>query len=484
MTSRTGRIKLTRRAALAGLGASGAAALLRPLLARAQLGTSPQRLLLIHRPCGTLADKWWPTGGVKDWVTSPILSPFEKLRSDMVVMKGVDCPRNQNWLGNKNGAGMIAMMAPPPMDKGPSDYHVWPVLPGFSSQAQEDTNASFFTSPDKTIDQLFLEKIPALRGTPIPSMQLTSSLESAAAMLECCARVVSYAKPDPAAELTTPLWPEVRPDVVFKNLFGLGLPMSPTDTASQMLDKSLLDFVASDLNRLKPRLPSSQVPKIDAHLAALRSLEQSIGNGARACMPPTLGPLPVPPAGVPLLDGQYLETCKQHMQLIRAAFQCDLTRVISFTYAYGTSGIHFRNVLPPGAITNSEGHYGIANGGGGNSWPQALEAIETFYAEMTASLLLEMKNTPDGAGPGSLLDNTLVVYWNNCSNGNSKDTRDIPVLLFGGKFLGLQGGSYLQFPQRYMSDFWVATAQRWGYEEMTSYGAPMWNTGPMPGIYG
>lgn len=101
---------------------------------------------------------------------------------------------------------------------------------------------------------------------------------------------------------------------------------------------------------------------------------------------------------------------------------------------------------------------------------------------MTASLLLDMKDTPDGAG--SLLDNTLVVYWNNCSIGNSHDTVDIPVLLFGGKFMNLQGGSYLQFPHRYMSDFWVATAQRWGYQEMTSYGAPMWNTGPMPGIYG
>jgi hypothetical protein len=35
-----------------------------------------------------------------------------------------------------------------------------------------------------------------------------------------------------------------------------------------------------------------------------------------------------------------------------------------------------------------------------------------------------------------------------------------------------------------MSDFWVTTAQAWGYSAMTSYGDPMWNTGMINGIYG
>jgi hypothetical protein len=105
---------------------------------------------------------------------------------------------------------------------------------------------------------------------------------------------------------------------------------------------------------------------------------------------------------------------------------------------------------------------------------------------MTAKLLLDMKNTPDGAGPGSLLDNTLVVFWNECSDGNSHGTADMPVLVFGGKFLKLQGGKFLDFGKngRYMSDFWVQTAQAWGYTQLTTYGDAMWNKGPMPGLYG
>jgi len=40
-----------------------------------------------------------------------------------------------------------------------------------------------------------------------------------------------------------------------------------------------------------------------------------------------------------------------------------------------------------------------------------------------------------GVGGGTLLDNTLVVFWNECSNGNAHGAVDMPVLLFGGKFL-------------------------------------------------
>ena len=88
-----------------------------------------------RRTCQVVADRRG-----QSWISSPILSAFDKLRNDMVVMKGVDCPRKQEWIGDRNAAGMIAMMAPPPLDKGPSDLHVWPALPQYSTTEQNDTN--------------------------------------------------------------------------------------------------------------------------------------------------------------------------------------------------------------------------------------------------------------------------------------------------------------------------------------------------------
>ena len=112
-----------------------------------------------------------------------------------------------------------------------------------------------------------------------------------------------------------------------------------------------------------------------------------------------------------------------------------------------------------------------------------------------------MDATPD-IGGGTLLDNTLVVYWTEVSDGAVHGVIDMPVLLFGGKFLKMKGGSFLQLgnpaanakfiptgiyakgPPPYVSDLWVTIGQAWGYGAMTTFGDPMWNTGTIGGIFG
>jgi len=270
----------------------------------------------------------------------------------------------------------------------------------------------------------------------------------------------------------------------------------------QAQNKSVLDFISGGLTGLKPRLPTSQVPKIDSHLTALRDLEKNlnasvVGGVGRQCTPPTLAPLPATPTGITKNDAEHYASSLEHMQIIKTMFQCDLTRVASFTFGYGNSSIAFSNVLQvaglvdqykdtAGAvITDTEGHHNISHNGG-TGYRQAQYIIDKVYCDIVAKLLEDMKATPDGLGPGSLLDNTLVVFWNECSEGNPHAMNDMPVLVFGGKFLNLQGGKYLQFGKnaRTMADFWVQTAQAWGFTQLTQYGDIMWNKGSMPGIYG
>jgi hypothetical protein len=197
-------------------------------------------------------------------------------------------------------------------------------------------------------------------------------------------------------------------------------------------------------------------------------------------------------------------------EIITTMFKCDLTRVITFTFGYGNSNIHFQNVLKDPALAgkymdtngqpmnNGSGCHDISHNQGSNP-DGAQYVIDKYCCDRTAELLAEMSATPD-IGGGSLLDNTLVVFWSECSNGNAHGAVDMPVLLFGGKFLKMRGGAYLQFANGqssqvpngtyavpkppYMSDFWVTTAQAWGYSALTTYGHPSWNTGPLSGIYG
>jgi hypothetical protein len=116
--------RMARRAFLAGVGTSALGTMLRPIMAYAQTGSAPQRLLVIHRPCGTSLGTgvpgdawWWPSGGTTGWTASPLISSFTDgkiaaLQNKMVVLKNLSAPRNMNWSGDRHGAGFLAMMTP------------------------------------------------------------------------------------------------------------------------------------------------------------------------------------------------------------------------------------------------------------------------------------------------------------------------------------------------------------------------------------
>jgi len=246
-------------------------------------------------------------------------------------------------------------------------------------------------------------------------------------------------------------------------------------------------------------------------LDAIRQLEMNLAASAAmagSCsLPMFTGGLMSPTPGK--VDSQTYPVWKQMKKIIKTMFLCDVTRVITFTFGYGNSSIHFQNVLQDpelvgkykdtngNPINNGSGCHDISHNQGGNL-DSAQYIIDKYCCDRTAELLAEMSATPD-IGGGSLLDNTAVVFWNECSNGNVHGAVDMPLLIFGGKFLKLKGGSYVQFGAKtgqvpngtyalpkppYMSDFWVTTAQAWGYNAMTSYGDPSWNTGMLSGIFG
>jgi hypothetical protein len=525
---------MLRRSLLGGVAASAAGALLRPLALHAQTGAAPRRLLLIHRPCGSSSlgnGRWFPTGGTTGWTPSPLLSSFTDgkiaaLQDQMVVLKGLSNARSMDWLGDQHGAGYLAMLTPPPQDTGSAS---WPHSASATASTRADPNGKTITPVGESIDQLLLSQVAALRGAcPFPSVQLTASTEASDQGGDMHAlRVTSYRK-GAGVGRTTPLWPEPSPANAFNNYFAAGLlNLTPEEVLrANAQRKSVLDFGMEGLKALQTQAPKSQLPKVQAHIDAIRELELNLTANTSMCTPPTFagGPItpspgmfsqPSPQGGykdVGALDAQTFPIWQQHKEIIKTMFQCDLTRVVSFTFGYGNSGVHFMNrVLDDpelvgkykdangNAITNPNGHHDISH----NVGPGAADAqfiIDKFYCDRTADLLALLAATPDIAG-GTLLDNTLVVFWSEVSDGNAHGIYDMPVVLFGGKFLKLQGGSYLQLgnasehaqfkpaghykkgPAPYTTDLWTTTAKAFGYD-LPTWGDASWNTGSIPGIFG
>ncbi len=525
-------MRMLRRSFLGGVTATAATALLRPMALHAASGATPQRLLLIHRPCGSSSltnGRWFPSGGPTGWSPTPLLSSFTDgkiaaLQSQMVVLKGLSSARSMDWIGDQHGGGYLAMLTPPPKDTGSGS---WPQQPGGN---RSDPNSKTITAADQSIDQFLLGAVSALKGScPFPSVQLTASTESASTDGNMHAlRVTSYKK-GAAGGAPVPLWPDASPYNAFSNLFSKGtLNLTPEQIArANAQQKSVLDFAAGGLTSLQNQVPKSELPKVQAHLDAIRELEMSIMASGGSCTAPTFnGAMPIKPSplmvsqpspaggymSVGALDGQTYPMWVQHKEIIKTLFQCDLTRVVSFTFGYGNSGIHFKNgVLSDPALA---GKYKDANGQDiqdpnghhdcshniGTGAAEALYIIDKYYCDRTAELLASLAATPD-IGGGSLLDNTLVVFWSEISDGNAHGIFDLPVVLFGGKFLNLKGGSYLQLgnadehskfnpgghyakgPAPYTTDLWVTTAKAFGVD-LPAWGDAMWNTGPIAGIYG
>src|SRR5260370_28419846 len=130
---------MRRRAFLSGAGTTALATLLRPIMAYAQVGAAPQRILTIHRPCGTSLgtghdDWWWPIGGVTGWKASPLLSSLTdgkiaSLQNKMVVLQHLNAHRNMNWIGDKHGSGFLGMVTPPPKDPPSGSQYAYPISP-------------------------------------------------------------------------------------------------------------------------------------------------------------------------------------------------------------------------------------------------------------------------------------------------------------------------------------------------------------------
>jgi hypothetical protein len=458
---------VARRSVLAGVGAGVAGMLLRPLQAQ-EASAPPTRLLIVHRPCGTVLEDFFPAAGdARNFELPKLLTSFAPLKSDMVILNGLTCPRDPAWPADQHAAALITMMG------GKKFVAIK------NTNADGDPNAKNIIAPDKTIDQHLLGTVPALQvmGAKLTSIQSTAYGPSTAGLPSF--KVMSYAGGTDA--LNGALFPAVDPYAVFNPLFvNENAGLTPEQLARKLEQgKGVLDRVNADLARLQSLVPASQKPKLDAHLAGIQALERSLQGPStmpgKECTPPTLATPPTVPSGVTPDEARHLNVAQNQLAIIQTAFQCDLTRVATFTFAHGNSDLRFQKIDPQN-VDKGDGHHGVSHDVSAGA---AQSRIDQIYCEQLSAFLQKMKAVPDGSG--TLLDNTLVVFFNECAIGNTHSIENMPVLMFGGKSLGLQAGQHLHFNGRYMNDVWAAVCGAFGAP--ASFGDPAFTTGPVSGLF-
>jgi hypothetical protein len=236
-----------------------------------------------------------------------------------------------------------------------------------------------------------------------------------------------------------PLPAEDNPRNIFNRLFG----EEPGGVAAQharlQKRRSVLDEVLEDAKSLRLELGSDDRNKLDEYLHSVRDVEQRTER-----LDSWLN-VPKPTVDKKIADkfqhdvskakaGEYWRTM---FDLIVIALRTDMTRVV--TYMNGTEGNGL--AIPEIGITQARHNLSHHNGD-----PVVLERLaksDAFIMEQFSHFLDELSTIKDGEAP--MLDRTMILFGSGMSYGHSHCNANLPILLAGGRGLGLKHGQHLDY---------------------------------------
>ncbi|MEM1086022.1 MAG: DUF1552 domain-containing protein [Verrucomicrobiota bacterium] len=423
--------QMSRRRVLRGMGATMALPFLevmRPMGAHAQTaaGGDPVRMACLFMPNGVRPDRWTPKGTGTRFELSPILSPLEAVKENLLVISG---------------------LSNPPSMKG--DGHYFKSASWLTCTTIESTTGSNISSGGISIDQIAAEAIGD--RTKLPSMELgiepvKSGIDRNVNLTRLYGSHISWKKPD------VPLPCEINPRTAFDRLFR---EREKTGGSAGDPDKSVLDIVMDDARSLKRSLGQEDSQKLEQYLESVREVERRIANEAKQ-----LGSgQNISPAAHKRLEeldkriGKAVgkqrrnelgsmqridptEHVRLMMDIMVLAFWTDSTRVSTFMFGNAVSNKSFSFL--DGV---SGAHHSISHHKNNPKQLDQYERINTWHTEQYAYMLKRMKEVPEGNS--TLLDNSMVLFGSGIRDGNRHSPKDIPILLGGGGGGQIKTGRHL-----------------------------------------
>ena len=408
---------LSRRTLLRGLGASLALPLLdsmTPALRAAKITPgSPVRMAFVYVPNGIIPAPWTPTTEGAGFEFMRTMKPLEPFRDRLLVLSG---------LAQVNGRAL---------GDGPGDHAragaTW--LTGVHPKKTEGSGIHAGVS----VDQIAAKELG--KDTQLASLEIGLTVPSLAGGCDSgysCAytNTISWRGP------TTPMPMEMNPRALFERLFGDG---DSTDAASRLASlkeqRSILDYISGDIDRLETGLGARDRGKLSEYLEAIRDIERRIQKAEEQNATMKM-PVIDRPAGVP---AEFEDHAKLMMDLQVLAFQADLTRVITFMIGREGNNRSYRN------IGISDGHHDCTHHQNDPEKIEKTTKIDTYHVKLFSYMLEKMQATRDGEG--SLLDHSMLLYGSSICDGNAHTHHDLPLVLAGGAGGQIKGGRHIRFPK-------------------------------------
>lgn len=259
----------------------------------------------------------------------------------------------------------------------------------------------------------------------------------------------------------TPLGKIIDAQTAFNKLFaGLDPGTSAADAQMRLaLRKSVLDSVLPYQSSLKNKLNPADSAKLDQLFTGIRSLEAELQNmpAPGACTPPTVPGPPKNPTDKNGLTGtDYLAQGDFMHSLITIAFQCDITRVVTFMLSDAVTSRNYSFVPAVAAAGANAGgatsdhqssHYG-ANAG----LMEVYHQISLYKMIWISTFVQKMKAAIDADGH-DMLYNSAVVVSSEIGDGNRHNHDNLPTMVLGQLGGLIKPNRLVQYPNATGSDY-------------------------------
>lgn len=394
MTYLRGR-HLPRRNILRGIaGVSVALPFLEAMLpagkARAAEALTPKRLGFIYFPNGYIKKNWTPATEGADYQMTPSLEPITPYRDKALVLSGLACDPSHTISG----------------------FHDRAICSFMTGVEMSKTEVRVGTS----VDQI---AAPVLgKETQFSSLELSTPDDS------------NFGGPC-FANATNRLPYERNPRYLFERLFGDADRVDPQEMARlRAQQRSILDVVSDGAADLKGDLGPADKVKLDQYLDAIRDIERRLAiTGKLASQKITMEK----PAGAPTAYPDFVDLMFD-LQLV--ALRADMTRV--WTFMMGAEATN--QVYPEIGWTFS--HHLTSHHGGNPEKIAACAKINHYQVSLFSKFIQKMDAVEEA--DGTLLDNAMVMYGSSLGDADRHIQVDLPILLAGGRGMGVKGGRHLK----------------------------------------
>jgi hypothetical protein len=441
--------RISRRAVLKGMGVTVALPFLDAMVpARTVFANTAAAgktrfscIEMVHGSAGSTQigiskNLWAPAATGRDFDLSPgSLSPLSAYKDYLTIVSNTDVRNAEAFQPPEIGGDHFRSSAV------------------FLTQAHPKQTQGSDVQVGTSLDQYYAQKFG--QETPIPSMQLCIEAVDQAGG---CAYGYSCVYTDTISwsSAKQPL-PMIRdPRVAFDQLFGVGA--TPEErAANRRADKSILDWITSEVAQLRRDLSASDRARLNEYLDDIREIERRIQKVEAYNTSGEPRQMPEAPIGVP---DAFDEHVKLMFDLQALAFASDVTRVFSFKMGRDGSG----RAYPESGVKT--GFHPASHHQEKEDRIQDFAKINKYHVSMVPYFLEKLKNTPDG--DGSLLDHTLIVYGSPMGDSNVHNHKRCPLFLAGHAGGRLPGHLHVRTPDGTpMANALLSVAQILGLEMET-----------------